>query len=267
MTTGAGAAGGDRHDAASDVAALADLIAEAQWILAFTGAGISTTSGIPDYRGPQGVWNTRRPVYYSEFMRSVDARRRYWQHKVDDHAQLAAARPNAAHLALVELETAGKLGMVATQNVDGLHAAAGTSAGRLVEIHGTARLVECQTCGERTDPEPHFAVFRSTGEPPLCHCGGYLKSATISFGQSLRSVDIGRAQTAAESCDLVLALGSSLVVYPAADIPLIAARRGAPYAIVNRGETDHDHHPSVTLRIEGDVSVVLPAAVRLALAG
>jgi NAD-dependent deacetylase len=266
MTMGAGAAGHRGEVPDPEVGTLAELIAEAHRILAFTGAGISTPSGIPDYRGPQGVWNTRRPVYYSEFMRSAEARRRYWRQKLEDHARLVSARPNAAHRALVDLETAGKLEMVATQNVDGLHTAAGTSAGRLVEIHGTARLVECQTCGERTDPEPHFEVFRAGGEAPLCHCGGYLKSATISFGQSLRSVDIGRAHAAAESCDLVLALGSSLVVYPAADIPLIAARRGARYAIVNRGETDHDHHPSVSLRIEGDVSVVLPEAVRLALA-
>jgi NAD-dependent deacetylase len=245
---------------------LAGLIADAGRILVFTGAGISTASGIPDYRGPQGVWNTRRPVFYQDFMRSADARRTYWQQKLEDHAEFGAASPNATHEAVAALEEVGKIEMVVTQNVDGLHAAAGTTASRLVEIHGTVRLVECQSCGERTDPEPHFSTFVATGEVPTCHCGGYLKSATISFGQSLRSVDLGRARTAGENADLALALGSSLVVYPAAEIPLHAAETGAPYVIVNRGETDHDRNPLVTLRIEGDVTDVVPTAVRMALA-
>ncbi len=242
-------------------AALARLIAGADRILVFTGAGISTASGIPDYRGPEGVWNTRRPVDYQEFMRSDEARRRSWRYKLEDQAEFGAARPNAAHTALVELEGAGRLAMVVTQNVDGLHALAGTSPERLVEIHGTARCVECQTCGDRTDPEPHLDAFASTGEPPRCTCGGLLKAATISFGQSLRSEDIERATAAADAADLVVAVGSSLVVYPAADIPLRAARHGAPYVVVNRGPTEHDHHPLVSLRIEGDVTEVLPTAI------
>lgn len=244
---------------------LTDLIAGARRILVFTGAGISTASGIPDYRGPQGVWKTRRPVFYQDFMRSAEARRTYWRQKWEDHADFGAAQPNAVHRAVVDLERANKVEMVVTQNVDGLHAAAGTSSNKLVEIHGTARLVECQQCGARSDPEPHFATFHETGECPRCVCGGYLKSATISFGQNLRSVDLGRAYAAAENADLALALGSSLVVYPAADIPLRAAATGASYVIVNSGETDHDRHPLVTLRIEGDVGEVVPEAVRRAL--
>lgn len=244
---------------------LGRLIGDAQRILVFSGAGISTASGIPDYRGPEGVWNTRRPVFYQDFMTSAEARRRYWQQKLEDHAEFSEAAPNPAHRCIADLEAAGKVEMVVTQNVDGLHRAAGTSPDRLVEIHGTARLVECQTCGKRTDPQPHFETFLATGEAPKCECGGLLKSATISFGQSLRSVDLGRAKIAAENADLALAVGSSLVVYPAADIPLHAAASGAAYAIVNRGETDHDRNPLVTLRIEGDVTVVLPAAVEMAL--
>ncbi len=250
---------------AGKVDKLAELIRESARILVFTGAGISTASGIPDFRGPQGVWKTRRPVFYQDFMASADARRAYWRQKQEDHGEFGVAHPNATHRAIAELEAVGKVEMVVTQNVDGLHAAAGTSGGKLVEIHGTARLVECQTCGSRSDPEPHFATFEATGDCPLCDCGGFLKSATISFGQNLRSVDLGRARTAAERADLVLALGSSLVVYPAADIPLHAAATGAGYVIVNRGETDHDRNPLVTLRIEGDVTEVVPAAVRLAL--
>ena len=198
-------------------------------------------------------------------MRSSEARRTYWRQKWEDHTDFGSATPNAVHHAVVDLERAGRVEMVVTQNVDGLHAAAGTTANKLVEIHGTARLVECQQCGARSDPEPHFATFHETGECPLCECGGFLKSATISFGQNLRSLDLGRAYAAAENADLALALGSSLVVYPAADIPLRAAGTGADYAIVNRGETDHDGHPLVTLRIDGDVGEVVPAAVERAL--
>lgn len=245
----------------SDVARLAGLIDDATRILVFTGAGISTASGIPDYRGPQGVWTTRRPVFYQDFMRSAEARATYWKQKWEDSHEFGNAQPNAAHAAIADLERAGKVEMVVTQNIDGLHAAAGTPAQKLVEIHGTARLVECQGCGVRSDPEPHFATFHATGEAPECECGGYLKSATISFGQSLRSVDLGRAQTAAENADLALSLGSTLVVYPAADIPLHAAATGAAYAIVNKGETDHDRNPLVSLRIEGDVTTIVPEAV------
>ncbi len=248
-----------------EVERLTGLIREASRILVFTGAGISTASGIPDYRGPQGVWHTRTPVYYDDFMRSDEARRRYWRQKMEDRDQFGTAVPNTAHLAVAALERSGKVRMVVTQNIDGLHAAAGTSPDLLVEIHGTVRLVECQTCGERTDPEAHFATFAVTGEPPRCHCGGWLKSATVSFGQSLRPGDLARAQAAAREADLVLALGSTLSVYPAADVPVVAAAAGAPYVIVNRGPTDHDRHPLVTLRIEGDVTDVLPAAVTAAL--
>ncbi len=198
-------------------------------------------------------------------MRSSEARRTYWRQKWEDHTDFGSATPNAVHHTVVDLERAGRVEMVVTQNVDGLHAAAGTTANKLVEIHGTARLVECQQCGARSDPEPHFATFHETGECPLCECGGFLKSATISFGQNLRSLDLGRAYAAAENADLALALGSSLVVYPAADIPLRAAGTGADYTIVNRGETDHDGHPLVTLRIDGDVGEVVPAAVERAL--
>ena len=244
-----------------DVAALGRLIADAERILVFTGAGISTASGIPDYRGPQGVWNTRRPVQYQDFMTSAEARLTSWRQKLEDHDELAGAGPNAAHIAAVELERAGKLLMLVTQNVDGLHAVAGTSPDRLVEIHGTARLVECQTCVARDDAADALAEFRRTGVPPECGCGGYLKAATISFGQPMRPADVVRAMTAADRADLAISLGSSLVVYPAADIPIRATAHGAPYASVNLGPTDHDGDHRVTLRIEGDVTDVFPAAV------
>ncbi len=243
------------------IEALAALLDRAAQILVFTGAGISTASGIPDYRGPQGVWTTRRPVFYQEFLVSEEARASYWRQKLEDHEEFAAARPNAVHHAIVALEEMGKISMVVTQNVDGLHRMAGTTPERLVEIHGSNAEVECQSCGRRTEPEPHLAEFAETGRCPRCGCGGFLKSATISFGQNLRSADMMRARAAAEKSDLVLALGSSLVVYPAADIPLHAVRNGADYVVINRGETEHDRNPQVTLRIEGDVMDVVPAAV------
>lgn len=244
---------------------LVGLLAGAERILIFTGAGISTGSGIPDYRGPQGVWKTRTPVFYDEFMTSPTRRRDYWQQKMEDVAAWGTAQPNQVHRSIVELERAGKVEMVITQNVDGLHAAAGTSPERLVEIHGTNREIECQTCRERTPPDAHYASFRETGEVPVCHCGGILKAATISFGQGLRAADVARAFDAADRCDLAVSLGSTLTVNPAASIPLHATERGTPYVIVNRGATDHDRLRSVTLRIDGDVGEIIPTAIARAL--
>jgi NAD-dependent deacetylase len=242
-----------------------ELLRRAKRILIVSGAGLSTASGIPDFRGPNGVWTRRRPVYYDDFMSSEAARIEYWDFKLESWEIYRSAVPNAAHHAIVDLERAGRIHAVVTQNVDGLHRVAGTSPALLVELHGTDRLVECQTCHETSDPAPHFARFAATRQAPRCACGGILKPATISFGQPLRYADLERAQSAAAHSDLVVALGSTLSVYPAAAIPLLAASRGVPYIIVNRGPTEHDEHPSVTLRLDGDVTTILPSAVRAAL--
>jgi len=252
-------------DADAGIGPLADLIGDASHILVFTGAGISTASGIPDFRGPDGVWKTKTPVFYQAFMTDHDARIEYWQQKTEGTTVLDAAKPNAVHRAIVDLERSGKVELVVTQNIDGLHLAAGTRRDHLVEIHGTTRQIECQTCGERSAPEPHLESFAATGEPPLCHCGGFLKPATISFGQQLKAIDVARAFDAAKRSDLVIALGSTLGVTPAADVPLEAAMSGAKYVIVNQGATEHDELQLVTLRIEGDVGAVLPLAVEAAL--
>lgn len=241
---------------------LISLIRHSRRILIFCGAGVSTASGIPDFRGPNGIWKTRKPVLYDEFMSSHAARVEYWNYKLDSWGIYDRAQPNPVHQAIVALERAGKVEAVVTQNVDGLHRRAGTSTQLLVELHGTDLLVECQTCHALTEPALHMQRFRETRVPPLCECGGILKSATISFGQSLRPADLERASRAARNADLVIALGSTLSVYPAAAVPLLAAQRGVPYAIVNQGPTDHDGHPSVTLRMEGDVTEIVPAAVR-----
>ena len=163
------------------------------------------------------------------------------------------------------LERAGKVVAVVTQNVDGLHRRAGTSPDALIELHGTDLLVACQRCHDTSDPAPHFEAFKTTRRPPVCVCGGVLKPATISFGQPLVTMDLERAAAAALHADLVLSLGSTLSVYPAASIPLLAAERGTPYVIVNRGATEHDDHPCVTLRLDGDVTAIVPPAVEAAL--
>lgn len=247
-------------------ARLADYLRNSQRALIFTGAGVSTASGIPDFRGPEGVWKRRQPVYYDDFMSSEAARIEHWDYKLEGRDAFRGARPNAVHDSMLHLERAGKLRAVVTQNIDGLHGAAGTSADLLVELHGTNALVECQTCGWRGDPEPHFETFRRTRRPPLCACGGFLKPATISFGQSLNPRELARAHAAAMEADLVIALGSTLSVYPAASFPLIAAERGAPYIIINQGATQHDEDRRVTLRINGEVGAVFPSAVDAALA-
>ena len=249
----------------TDIEKLAALLRRGKRTLLFTGAGISTGSGIPDFRGPDGVWQKRQPVYYHDFMRSEAARVEHWDYKLEGWAPFRAARPNATHAAIANLERAGKVLAVVTQNIDGLHASAGTDPGRLIELHGTNAWIECQSCGRRSDPGPHFESFRQTRRPPVCECGGFLKPATISFGQNLRNEDLERAQQAATEADLVVALGSTLSVYPAANIPLIAAARGAPYVIINRGSTEHDDLPEVTLRLEGDVGEIFPPAVTEAL--
>lgn len=245
---------------------LADYLRNSRRALIFTGAGISTSSGIPDFRGPQGVWTRRQPVYFQDFITSEAARIEHWDYKLEGWDGFRNAQPNAVHRAIVALENIGKVLAVVTQNIDGLHALAGTSADCLLELHGTNLLVECVSCKARTDPAPHFEFFRTNLKPPVCDCGGFLKPATISFGQSLDPHVLQRAQEAAAKADLVVALGSTLSVYPAASFPLMAAERGVPYVIVNRGATDHDHEASISLRIEGDVGEIFPAAVEAALA-
>ena len=245
---------------------LCELLRAGEKILIFTGAGVSTGSGIPDFRGPEGVWKRRAPVYYEDFMSSEKARIEHWDYKLEGWPAFKAALPNTSHRAIVQLERAGKLLKVVTQNIDGLHQKAGTSRGLLVELHGTSSEVECQSCHLRYDPDPHFVQFKETRRPPLCpECSGLLKPATISFGQNLHDEDIMASHDAAEQTDLVLALGSSLSVYPAASVPLLAAERGVPYVIINRGPTEHDGNPLVSLRLEGDVEELFSPAVAAAL--
>ena len=257
---------GERGGEIDQVAELAKLLRDSQRTLVFTGAGVSTDSGIPDYRGPQGVWNTRRPVEFHEFLADPEARVRYWTMKLEDYDAYRDVAPSATHRALVAWDRAGRLRAVVTQNVDGLHARAGLPPKQLVELHGTNFAVACTGCERREAPEDRYEEFRRTRRPPHCACGGPMKPATISFGQSLRSDDLERASRAAIEADLVVALGTTLSVTPAAHVPLQAAARGIPYVIVNRGPTEHDRLPQVRLRLEGGAAEFFAAAVERVLA-
>jgi len=237
-------------------------IAAARRIVVLTGAGISTDSGIPDFRGPQGVW-TRNPhaekmATLQHYVADPDVRKRSWQDRLSSPAW--QAKPNAGHLALVELERRGNLDTLVTQNVDGLHLMAGTSPERLIQIHGTMREVTCLACGERAPMERALARVRAGEDDPACRsCGGILKSATISFGQSLVAADLTRAQQAAHRSDLMLAVGTKLSVWPIAGVVPTAKEAGARVVIINAEPTELDSMADAVLR--GSISEILPRLV------
>ncbi len=237
-------------------------IAAARRIVVLTGAGISTDSGIPDFRGPQGVW-TRNPqaekmATLQHYVADPDVRKRSWQDRLSSPAW--QAKPNAGHLALVELERRGNLDTLVTQNVDGLHLMAGTSPERLIQIHGTMREVTCLACGERAPMERALARVRAGEDDPACRsCGGILKSATISFGQSLVAADLTRAQQAAHRSDLMLAVGTKLSVWPIAGVVPTAKEAGARVVIINAEPTELDSMADAVLR--GSISELLPRLV------
>jgi NAD-dependent protein deacetylase/lipoamidase len=246
----------------SELREVASWIQAAHRVAVLTGAGISTESGIPDFRGPQGVW-TRNPgaekmATLSHYVSDPEVRRRAWRSRLESPTW--KAEPNEGHRALVRLERAGNLLLLVTQNVDGLHLAAGTSPERLVEIHGSVRDVVCLDCGERAPMERALARVRA-GEvdPPCRSCGGILKSATISFGQNLVARDLERAERAARECDLLLAVGSTLSVYPAAAVVPIAKRSGAQIVIVNAEPTGMDELADAVIR--GPIGEILPRLV------
>ena len=239
-----------------------DVLGRAQRVVVLTGAGISTDSGIPDFRGPRGVW-TKNPeaekmATLQYYVADPDVRKWSWRNRLESPAW--SASPNAGHVALVDLERQGKLHTLVTQNVDELHQRAGTDPAKVVEIHGTMREVQCLSCGERAPMERALERVRAGEDDPPCRtCGGILKSATISFGQNLVVDDLERAQRAAEECDLLLAVGSSLGVYPAAGMVPIAKEAGAALIIVNAEPTPFD--PVADAVLQGSISELLPALV------
>lgn len=218
---------------------IAQFLTESRHTIAFTGAGISTESGIADFRSPGGIWSRYQPVMYQDFLKSEDARRQYWKMKKEGYHEMIAAKPNDGHRALARLEDAGKLVAVITQNIDGLHQEAGSN--HVLELHGTNRYGLCLECHAQFVVEEIQKSLESGVEIPLCkHCGRLLKMATISFGQSLPADVLSEAFDLAAVSDLVLALGSSLVVEPAASIPLQAKNSGAKLVIINNAETPLD---------------------------
>jgi NAD-dependent deacetylase len=242
------------------VAALVALAATARRIVAFTGAGISTESGIPDYRGPNGVWATGQIPTIADFLDNPATRRRYWERRRTDYPQLVARTPNDGHLALVALERADRLAAVVTQNIDGLHQKAGNAPERVIELHGSAHRVKCLACARSWPADEIQRRLRPDESEPRCEvCAGPLRGATVLFGESLPPAALNRAAEESAACDLMLVVGSSLVVNPAAQLPLLAKRRGARLAIVNRTPTPHDAAADLTLA--GDAGPTLRALV------
>lgn len=241
-------------------ARLKALLGEAVRVTVFTGAGISTESGIPDFRGPSGLWTRMKPVMFQDFVASRDVRREVWAKRFSGEDVIGAATPNAGHRAVARLVESGLCGAVITQNVDGLHQKAGVADDQVIEIHGTVLYCTCLSCGRRYENAYVRETFLATQEPPDCpRCGGIIKAATISFGQAMPEDKMIRAQEESLICDLFLAIGSSLVVYPAAGLPLTAKRAGARLAILNREETEMDG--AADLVINADIGPVLSAAV------
>lgn len=244
------------------VARLAALIAASRRAVAFTGAGISTESGIPDFRSPGGIWSRMQPIDFQDFVSSEEMRRESWRRKAVTDRDFQAAAPNRGHRALAALVRRGVMSAIITQNVDGLHQAAGVPAEQVIELHGNATYAACLDCGKRHELAPIMAAFALDETLPVCAaCGGIVKSATISFGQAMPAEPMARARAEALACDLFIVLGSSLVVYPAAGFPALAKRRGAKLVIVNREPTDQDD--SADLVVHSEIGPTLAAAVGL----
>ena len=243
-----------------DVETAREWVGEAARIVGFTGAGISTESGVPDFRSPNGVWATNRIVDFQSFLSSEEDRIEYWRQKVAAWPAMREARPNAGHLAFVQMHRSGKLVALVTQNIERLHQRAGLPPEMVLELHGTTTEAVCLECGDRiTSDEACERVLGGERAPRCKRCGGLLKPATISFGQSMPWDVMQQAQVAAENCDLLLAVGSSLVVEPAASIPRMAKSAGARLVIVNRESTPLDPIADAVLR--GEIGTILPALV------
>jgi NAD-dependent deacetylase len=234
-----------------DIDRLRTLIDGARRIVAFTGAGISTESGIADFRSPGGIWSRLQPIEFQDFLSSEEMRREAWRRKIEIDKDMQRATPNRGHRALADLVADGRCSCVITQNIDGLHQASGIDDGRLVELHGNGTYASCLDCGLRHELAPIVAAFQRDETLPLCiSCGGIVKTATISFGQPMPVAAMERAEHETLACDLFLAIGSSLVVYPAAGFPALAKRNGAALVIINREPTELDALSDLVLNRE-----------------
>ena len=252
-------------DEEAGAAELARLIAEAARVVGFTGAGISTECGVPDFRSPGSPWRRHPPLPHAEFMASEAARREAWRRKFAMDDVYAGAKPGRGHHALADLVRSGRLTGIITQNIEGLHQASGVPADRIVELHGNGTYAVCLDCGLPYALAPLRERFEAEGTAPICaSCGGIVKSATIAFGQSMPEPAMRRARALAEGCDLFLAIGSSLVVQPAASFPLLAKRAGARLAILNRDPTPLDAVADLVVR--ADIGAVLARVIARVLA-
>ncbi len=230
------------------IAELARLIAKAKRAVVFTGAGISTESGIPDFRSPGGIWTQMAPIYFDEFLASEEARRETWRRRFAMEDIFKAAEPNRGHRAVDALVRRGKVAAVITQNIDGLHEASGVPRDKIIELHGNTTYATCLDCGERYEIADLRAAFERDGAVPPCDkCLGHVKTATVSFGQSMPVLAMQRAEQATLAADLFIVLGSSLVVYPAAGFPQLAKHNGAALVIVNREPTGLDQIADLVL--------------------
>jgi len=235
---------------------LGELIAAARSVVPFTGAGISTECGIPDFRSPGGLWTKHAPIPFDAFMASQDARDETWRRRFAMHETLSVARPGRGHLALASLYRAGKVPGLVTQNIDNLHQASGIPPDKVIELHGNTTYASCLECGKRYELAWVKASFEQSGHAPECTvCDGYIKTATVAFGQAMPAEAMRRAEEVTLACDVFMAIGSSLVVWPAAGFPLMAKRNGAKLVIINREPTDFDD--IADLVINADIGSVL----------
>lgn len=245
----------DPH-AESGFAALHRMIDEAKRAVVFTGAGISTECGIPDFRGPGGLWTKNAPIDFNDFVRSPEMRAEAWRRKFEMEPHFARARPGRGHRAVARLVERDKVSHVITQNIDNLHQASGVPHEKIIELHGNGSYAKCLDCGKRHELDEIRGAIEATGAAPACaSCSGIVKTATISFGQAMPEHEMMRAEAATLNCDLFIAVGSSLVVFPAAGFPIMAKRNGARLVILNREETELDQ--IADLVINDDIGAVL----------
>jgi NAD-dependent protein deacetylase/lipoamidase len=242
-------------DLKSAISRLRDLIEGARAIVPFTGAGISTECGIPDFRSPGGLWTKNQPIEFGDFVASSEMRDEAWRRRFVMEEKFAKAKPGRGHLALSSLYRAGKVPGLVTQNIDNLHQASGIAANDVVELHGNTTYAVCLECDRRYELAWVKEKFEAAGRhAPDCDCGGFIKTATVSFGQSMPAEAMARAERLSKSCDLFLAIGSSLVVWPAAGFPLMAKRNGASLVIINREPTEFDELADLVVNDDiGDV--------------
>jgi NAD-dependent deacetylase len=229
---------------------LRKMLASSKRTIVFTGAGISTESGIPDFRSPGGIWTRYQPIDFRDFISSDEARKETWRRKIAIDGAISRAEPNRGHRAIAHLVALGKVSSVITQNIDGLHQLSGIPDEQVIELHGNGTYAACLECARRYELAEMFTAFKMNEEPPMCDCGGLIKSATISFGQPMPFEAMRRAQAESKNCDLFLAIGSSLVVFPAAGFPAVAKQSGARLVILNREATDLDYLADMVLNLE-----------------